>query len=79
MSPHPLSLIRVRNGGRSQMRERSRSMKSRSAIDLQVHACDEACFFRREEQGGRRDLLGRASRHGSGELRAGFLGCLFCR
>jgi hypothetical protein len=28
-----------------------------AAIDREVHACDEACFVRSEEQGGRCDLV----------------------
>ena len=28
-----------------------------ATIDWEVYACDEACFVRSEEQGGRRDLL----------------------
>src|ERR1700746_505991 len=33
------------------------SNRGHAAIDWEVHACDEACFVRRKEQGGRRDLL----------------------
>ena len=53
-----------------------------AAIDWEVHACDEACFVRSEEQGGRRDLLRAAEppeRDGRGELGAGLVGPLFGR
>jgi len=33
------------------------SDRGHAAIDWEVHACDEACFVRSEEQGGRCDLL----------------------
>src|SRR5262249_27292833 len=48
-----------------------------AAIDRKVRACDEACFVRRKEQGGRRDLLWAAEppeRARRGELDAGLVG-----
>src|ERR1700739_3824264 len=53
-----------------------------AAIDREIHAGDEACFVRCEEQGGRRDLLRTAEppeRDGRGELGAGLVGPLFGR
>ena len=53
------------------------SNRGHAAIDWEVHACDEACFVRSEEQGGRRDLLRAAEppeRDGRGELGAGLVG-----
>src|SRR3984893_3997711 len=60
----------------------STSNRGQAAIDWEVHACDEACFVRGEEQGGRRDLLRAAEppeRDGRGELGAGLVGSLFGR
>src|SRR5258707_6752718 len=58
------------------------SNRGQAAIDWEVHACDEACFVRSEEQGGRRDLLRAAEppeRDGRGELGAGLVGPLLGR
>src|SRR5438034_8251074 len=48
-----------------------------AAIDRKIYACDEACFVRRKEQGGRRDLLRAAEpskRNRRGELGSGLVG-----
>src|SRR5216683_6288724 len=53
------------------------SDRGHAAIDREVHACDEACFVRSEEQGGRCDLVRTAEppeRDGCGELGAGLVG-----
>src|SRR5258707_953155 len=58
------------------------SNRGQAAIDWEVHACDEACFVRGEEQGGRRDLLRAAEppeRDGRGKLGTGLVGPLFGR
>ncbi len=58
------------------------SNRGHAAIDGEIHACDEACFVRSEEQGGRRDLLWATEppeRDGRGELGAGLVGPLFGR
>src|ERR1700737_3253606 len=58
------------------------SNRGHAAIDRKVYACDEACFVRRKEQGGRRDLLRAAEppeRDGRGELGAGLVSPLFGR
>src|SRR5260221_10803784 len=58
------------------------SNRGHAAIDWEVHACDEACFVRGEEQGRRRDLLRPAEppeRDGCGKLGAGLVGALFGR
>jgi hypothetical protein len=58
------------------------SNRGHAAIDWEVHACDEACFVRSEELGGRRDLLRAAEPpewDGRGELGAGLVGPLFGR
>jgi hypothetical protein len=52
------------------------SNRGHTAIDREVHACDEACFVGRKEQGGRRDLLRAAEppeRDRRGELGAGLV------
>src|ERR1700726_5234239 len=58
------------------------SNRGHAAIDRKVYACDEACFVRRKEQGGRRDLPRAAEppeRDGRGELGAGLVSPLFGR
>src|SRR5260370_37385424 len=58
------------------------SNRGHAAVDWEVHACDEACFVRSEEQGGRRDLLRAAEppeRDSRGELGADLVGPLFGR
>src|SRR5256712_5983898 len=56
---------------------RSISNRGHAGIDREVYARDEACFVRRKEQGGRRDLLRAAEppkRNRRGELGSGLLG-----
>src|SRR5207237_8797623 len=53
------------------------SNRGHAAINRKIDACDEACFLRRKEQGGRCDLLRAtepAKRNRRGELGSGLLG-----
>src|SRR2546425_4104233 len=53
------------------------SNRGHAAIDREVYSRDEACFVRRKEQGGRRDLLRAAEpskRNRRGELGSGLVG-----
>src|SRR2546426_5278801 len=80
--PEALMPRRSARTGRAGGRTPPISNRGHAAIDRKVHACDEACFVRRKEQGGRRDLLRAAEspeRDRRGELGAGLVGSFLGR
>src|SRR5260370_40381400 len=75
--PEALMPRRSARTGRAGGRQPPISNRGHAAIDRKVYACDEACFVRRKEQGGRRDLLRAAEppkRDRRGELASGPVG-----
>src|SRR5258708_28380168 len=75
--PEALMPRRSARTGRAGGRQPPISNRGHAAIDRKVYACDEACFVRRKEQGGRRDLLRAAEppkRNRRSELGSGLVG-----
>src|SRR5216684_8870442 len=80
--PEALMPRRSARTGRAGGRQPPISNRGHATIDRKVYACDEACFVRRKEQGGRRDLLRAAEppkRHRCGELGSGLVGAFLGR